>query len=1028
MCGAECGRCNRARLVKVIPMAAIGPVSSDLSALMAFPLVGRDAELTQLRTWLDRVGNSPEPAVFLRGEGGVGKSRLARAVGEDARRKDWTVLAGRAYPVESSAPYALLSDAFVPFLRTLEPSALVTLTRGGDDALRTLFPALGASTGAAADEGSPEELKTRLYWNFTELLRGLAERSPILILLEDIEWADRPSLELLHFLVRQTAGAPVRVVATYDDTHLDEGSELPEVERSLHTQELLRLLPLGCLERRETAQMIQEAFSVDPGLIDGFVERLHRWTGGNPFFVEETLKALVEEGRLTRQEGAWVGWDTRDLALPESIRDAVLQRTNRLPRAAEDVANVAAVLGTRTSFRHLRAAASQSEGDLLSGLDELRSRKLMRERLDGAEVWYEFAHPLVRETLYAELGLARTRVLHGRVAAALEALYGEQADEHADELAFHYDRAGTEAPEGRVERFLISAGRRAFRRSAYHTAVDQLGSALRRMRDSDRSWLASDAGLEVLEELAVAHQAIGRTPEALGLLEEARDLASPDDAERRTRLERRTALVHLFTGQYSAALDAVASGEALAADAGARAERGRLLLIRGLCLEQLGQADAARATLQDALRLAEELGEETLLAKVNRGLALAFLWVGRPDRVRAHATRAVDLAGEQGGTVLFWSYWVLAVLEGLTGNVDRMPALIDRAEAVADRLRSPQLRLWAAELRIELASATCDWDRGLAVGEQAIDLARRLGQGALLPRLLVWTSLIYVGRGDAERAHQLLDEAWERAGADDRGETVDVHTVVPAHTGKAVAHLFEGDYGRAVEYARAGLEIADRTGYVIWAVHRLLPTLAESILGQRDLEAAAAVGTRMRRDSERLGHKLGLAWSDACDAIVCWLSGDLEGGIVGLRAAAESLDAVPFTWDAARVRRQLAGRLAEAGRSEEALAELRTVHETFARIGARRELSRTREMFRELGARPPAREQSTGAGASALTGREIEIARLVAERKSNKAIAKALSISPRTVSTHLSNIYKKLGVNSRGELTDLVRTTVLLGE
>lgn len=1004
-------------------------MSSERSTLLQFPLVGRSRELTELRGWLDRTGPSTEPTVFLRGEGGVGKSRLAEAVGDDARRKGWRVLEGRAYPVEAGAPYALLSDAFVPFLRTMEQSTLVTLTRGGLDALHTLFPALGAPVdGPLSQDASPQELKTRLYWNFTELLRALADREPLLVSLEDLHWADASSLELIHFLVRQSVGSPLRVVATYNDSHRDENAALVPTERSLAAQSLVRVVRLGPLDRAETAEMIESAFEVDAGLISGFVDRLHEWTGGNPFFVEETLKALVDEGRLSRREGAWVGWDLKDLVLPSSIRDAVLQRTRRLPESATKAANLAAVLGAKVSFRQLRAASEQPESALLGGVDELRSHGVIRERLQDGEVWYDFSHPLVREALYAELGLARARVLHGHVAGALEEFYGADAPNHAGELAFHFDRAGSEAAEGRTVHYLVLAGRQAFARSAYGAAADLLASALPWM-EKEGDGVPVEQRLGVMEELAWAQQAVGETDQALSHLEKANaEALAIGDPSRSARLERRAALIHFFSGKHRRALEAAARGVAMAESADDPSERARLMLVRGLCLEQLGEAKAARATLEEVQAQAEELGNDALRAKAHRALALGHLWVGEPDQVRSHATEAIRLAEGSDSSVLFWSYWVLAVLEGLTGNVDRMPVLIDRAEEVAGELRSPQLKLWAAELRIELASAACDWDRGLLVGEQAIELARTLGQGALLPRLLVWTSLIYVGRGDFKRARQLLEEAWTVSGAGAPAAAVDVHAVVPAHTGMAIFHLFQGDYETSVEYARAGLEIADRSGYFIWAIHRLLPSLAEAILGLRELDSATEIGRRMRRDSERLGHRLGIAWSDACDALVLWLSGDLERGIVGLRAAAEALEAVPFMWDAARLRRQLAGRLAEADRPEEALAELRRVHDTFGRIGARRELSRTREMFRELGARPPARSSSAGAGAGALTSREVEIARLVSERKSNKAIAKVLEISPRTVSTHLSNIYKKLDVGTRGELTDLVRTTVLLEE
>ena len=225
----------------------------------------------------------------------------------------------------------------------------------------------------------------------------------------------------------------------------------------------------------------------------------------------------------------------------------------------------------------------------------------------------------------------------------------------------------------------------------------------------------------------------------------------------------------------------------------------------------------------------------------------------------------------------------------------------------------------------------------------------------------MWTSLIYVGRGDFKRARQLLDEAWTVSGAGAPAAAVDIHAVVPAHTGMAVYHLFQGDYETSVEYARAGLELADRSGYFIWAIHRLLPSLAEAILGLRELEAASEIGKRMRRDSERLGHRLGLAWSDACDALVLWLSGDLEQGIVGLTRRRGAVggrpvhvgrgQATPVSWPA--------GLPMPIGPGRGACPSCAAFTDTFGRIGARRELSRTREMFRELG-RPPAGQVQYG--------------------------------------------------------------------
>ena len=150
-----------------------------------------------------------------------------------------------------------------------------------------------------------------------------------------------------------------------------------------------------------------------------------------------------------------------------------------------------------------------------------------------------------------------------------------------------------------------------------------------------------------------------------------------------------------------------------------------------------------------------------------------------------------------------------------------------------------------------------------------------------------------------------------------------------------------------------GMSLADRSGYVVWGLHRLLPIMGEAHLRSRNLDQARQVAELMRSQSERLEHGAGLAWAESCEAILAWLEGDPHEGARRLRQAAESLDAIPLIWDSARVRRQLAGRLMDIGDRDGAHEQLERVHATFLRLGASTELEKTRGMFREIGVEPP---------------------------------------------------------------------------
>ena len=203
---------------------------------------------------------------------------------------------------------------------------------------------------------------------------------------------------------------------------------------------------------------------------------------------------------------------------------------------------------------------------------------------------------------------------------------------------------------------------------------------------------------------------------------------------------------------------------------------------------------------------------------------------------------------------------------------------------------------------------------------------------------------------------ELTDEAWEVSGAGlatDQSGFIGIHTVVPAHIGRASYHLGVGDWEEAIRVGEAGLAIAEKSGYGMWSIHRLLPIVGEAYMRSRDLKQARRICERLRSLSAPLGHRLGMAWADTIEAIVAWLEGDSSRGADLLRKAADQLDAIPMRLDATRVRRQLAGRLAEIGDRDGALQELRSVHTTFAWLGCASELQMTRGQFRELDAEPP---------------------------------------------------------------------------
>jgi DNA-binding CsgD family transcriptional regulator len=986
-------------------------------------VVGRSAELSTLAGALSDADAGRGRTVFVVGESGIGKTHLVSAFAEQAAQRGFTVATGRGYPVETGVPYAVFSDALLPVLRSLDSSVLALLTRGGTAELMQLFPALDADHRASASaRGDPAELKARLLWNFSQFLSRFAAKRPLLLVLENLQWADTASLEMLHFVARQSAGDRILLVGTHNDPDHRVSASLRAAEQSLRGLGNTQRLRLAPLPVDAVIELLERQFGADAARTGQFAERLHRWTGGNPFFIDETIKALVEHGQLRENGGGWTGWEVEELGVPATIRDAVLARLGVLTRESRSLADIAAALGTRATHDELAAVSGLDHNALIAAIDELRGADVLSEREDAADIVYDFSHPLLQEALYTELGLARARTVHGAIAEALEQLYGDHAMSHAGELSFHYARGDTRRLAGKAVQYLRAAGRDASAKYANREAADYLTAALAIAETGD-----ADVAREVVTDLARVRQRLGDYPAALALWRRALvDARAADDLTRIASIERTIGLGRYWSGDFNAALSHYDASMEAARRGGDRELEARVIIAKASCLQAIGRTADSRQEIERALELATTIGNDGLLARAHRALLLSYVWTGPPDKAREHGARAIALAESSGQRSVAWSaHWALAMLGGLTGKSDEVRRHLVDAHRIADELRSPLLRAWTAEVEIEYAAGIGDWDHAVALAERTIDVARALGQRTLLPRLLVWLGLLHLGRGDLARGKACIDEAWELSGAGDPTAAArDVFQVVPAHIGRAAYHLTMREYAEAIRVGELGLAIADGSGQVVWTIHRLMPVIAEASLWMDDAERATSLAVRLRRESTLLGHRLGLAWADACDGLVQALSGKPERAISLLRGAAEALEAIPFVPDAARLRRRLAMALADSGDREEATRELRRAHEVFAHLGAEPELDATRDQLRELGARPPTR--AAVQGVAGLTGREVEIVRLVAARRSNKEIGAALGISARTASTHLSNIFGKLGVESRGELADKAREAGLL--
>ncbi|HYW51209.1 MAG TPA: LuxR C-terminal-related transcriptional regulator, partial [Gemmatimonadaceae bacterium] len=786
------------------------------------------------------------------------------------------------------------------------------------------------------------------------------------------------------------------------------------------------------LTRPDLAEMMQRAFTLPEHDAAHHAATLWSHTRGNPFFVEESLKALAASGRIRRTGVRWIVDDSSPSTLPPTVREAVRARLDTLGAGARRVVEIAAIVEGRAPLAVLERVSQLDALALADAIDELCSRRILVEVREGGTAGYEFGHPIIQSTLRGELTAARERALHVAIASALETLQGDGTPAHAMEIARHLVRAQASGSDERTLRYLAEAGRDAMVRRADQEAARWLGDALTLAERLGEDVIT--AGL--LEDLATARLRVGDGPGATANWTRALQHAvARQDREAEFRLHLALAQDAARNGNASGGLERLVAGESVAAALDRRDLVIRARVARMRMLQVLGRSSDAAATIAETLVIAESLGNTLLLALVHQAASQLHSWTGPATVAREHGTRALALAAQCGDREIAWAaHWAMAMLEGFTGDADGAARHLHEAGQLADALASPELQAMTAEIAIEHASVVGQWDEALALAERTIPLARATMPNPLLPRLLVWTGLIVLERDETDRARALLQEAWMLSGAeaiagdgDDGLRAIEnVHNVILAHTGMGALCLSQSEWHRALEYLERGLALADRFGYVAWAIHRLLPLIIEARLRVMDHARVEALTLRLREQSAALNHRLGMAWAAAAEALVARMLHRSPDAAARLIAAADALNAVPFVFHAAKLRRNAAQVLEADGDVAGAVRELRSAHDVFLRLGAESELRGARSQLRALGVRLPPRTAVQGAGT--LTGRELEIARAVARRLSNKEIGALLDISARTVSTHLSNIFEKLGVDSRGALADHVREHPLLGE
>ncbi|RJQ75702.1 helix-turn-helix transcriptional regulator [Pseudonocardiaceae bacterium YIM PH 21723] len=920
-------------------------------------LIGRERELAVLAQSIARAERGQGRTLLLSGEAGIGKSRLAAHAVGMSRDRGFSVLTGQAAPLHAGLAYAPVVEALRRHLNSLSKADSAALLDGLPD-----LAGLVGERRTAADRTSvdPELERTLMFEAALRLVERITERAPTMLVMDDLHWSDRGTIELLHYLGRGTRARRLLLLCAYRST--EPGGALAELARTVRREQPGGELTIGPLSDDAVTELIKQLLGRQ-----GPTKLVREVTGrarGVPLFVT----ALVAAGDLARQD---------PVGLPVIVRDIVLDRLYRLDDAARRLIEAIAVAGESGSVAVLRAAVGERAQPVEPVLRALVGDGLIIEELTGRTLTYRVAHPLYAEVAYAELTRGERQTLHAAIAHAIDQL----DPQNTLALAPHYRDAGDLVDRRRATEVLAAAGHRALDVYDAQEAADYLGSAV----DLARGTVDTGTLVGLLDELAIALQASGRLAEAAAVWEEACELGESLPKERQLWRLRFRALLEVERG------NAAAAGPLIKAGAMSRGESGPLGMLvhwvaalQNSSLDEIRQVSAGMAALPD-----EPSPEIQTIRAFGRG-NLAMLDGAYPV---AAAEMRVALAGAErcGETMPFFSfapYRIMAGLAVLDGRPDQALHHV-RPGTGHPEFVFPGLSSFAHYMVSVVHYMLGDMEAALAEIEQSLREAVDSGQDWVVCQRLAWRATLYIERGEFDRAETDLTEARRLA---DRSHWSAAHAlelteaVLALHTGSpAEISTLEPPFRDLIPDGLR-LHLAGRLAVIAGQPERvdeaitlmratrtpLLETLAEHLDGLRTASAETVLAAAHRLDT------------------------------MGLRLLAAQV------------------RLEGAELSQEPLEEdVRRVLTVFTECGAAPWVRRARRLARmhHIPAQPA---RTTGT----LSTREAEIVTLVGQGLTNAQIAARLYLSERTVETHLHNSYKKLRLGTRVALAQWAQSRV----
>lgn len=894
------------------------------SLALEAPFVDREKELGTLKTLFEQMLAGTGSTVFVAGEGGIGKTRLVREFRRYVESKGAIFVAGASYEQEGIVPYSPWIDVIraghkrtsSADLRKMPNWILAEIGRLVPDVLSEaqqfgLKAWLQGPSGFSI-MGASDQDRIRLFQAIMDFLTGTSPERGVVIFLDDIGWADHASLQLFHYIARRAPEHRLMLIGAYRDVELPDDHPLLGVILDLNRLRRAHQISLSYF----TLEYVQEMLTkhLEGQVSKDFGQLIYSRSGGNPFFVEEIVRSLMEQGRLDRSERGWMIRDIQDAEIPTTIRAVIKQRIARLGEECAQLLSIGSVMGMEFDFEVLKRVTELPEERSISLLEKALRAQVIRERKVADKVVYVFADETIHEFLVTQPSLLRRRRYHLAIAHTIEELRKDVIDDHLGELAYHFIQA---AEIGKAKEYSIRAADKSTALYAHSGAIRHYTNALELVSENEL-----ETKLELLTKIAQSAYRKADHNEVVRFCGEAVETAQ------RLGLKTELADLHALLGlsyflvgnAKKEALESYLKGLEVLADSEDTLQKALLLQQIGRVYVLTGEPEVGLDWLKRSIEMASKLGAHWVLAHAYQTLALS-----RPLKEKtsiiSYLEQAFDLANEHwlddpGRDVFGRAYDnLVANLSAVKGEYRRSLDLVLKGIDYAKKAGSPHFQAWlGGDLAFYAYLPLGEWDACERVARETISLGRELGAELYLIESYNALAFMACGRGELQKARELVNYILPIAVKSEWPEFF-----VRSYQAAASIHLAQNELDEAQQYLLRAFEYRAKGNTVTQAAMlEIAFGLVTVTLKRGEVDKASAYYQELVRMASELDEKWGYAIERWARGLIAEAQGNATEGMKSLRESVELWKTVERRYDLALTHMDL-GRMSEkVGNNSEA--------------------------------------------------------------------------------------------------------------